>query len=185
MSQESKETKTEATAAEPSAKKEKATTSSEKKIDFAKKYSGKEVILSGRTNLWSFGSIFSLSAIPDEDGNLSSIRKVVPENAVPTLYESIHKAIESGIILLTSDLSEEQIKAITTVPVVETNSPAMVEELVVYDELLSKEISGLKVALEAIKKEGKKGSDFFRNLLAEEKSGPAREDYIELIEKYI
>jgi hypothetical protein len=184
MSQESKETKTEATT-ETSAKKEKAATSSEKKIDFVKKYSGKEVILSGKTNLWGFGSIFSLSAIPDEDGNLNSVKGIVPENAIPTLYESIHKAVESGIILLTSDLSEEQIKAISTASVVETNSPAMVEELVVYDELLSKEISGLKIALEAIKKEGKKGPDFFRNLLNEEKSGPAREDYIELIEKYI
>lgn len=184
MSEKVTENVTETGSSEPT-KKEKVPASSEKKVDFVKKYSGKEVILSGKTNLWGFGSIFSLSAIPDEDGNLPSIKKVVPENAIPTLYESIHKAIENGIMHLTSDLTAEQIKSITTVSVVETNTPAMVEELVVYDELLSKELPGLKVALDAIQKEGKKGPDFFKSLLNEEKYGLTREDYIELIEKYI
>lgn len=184
MSEKTTENTVENASTEP-AKKEKASSTSEKKIDYAKKYSGKEVILSGKTNLWGFGSVFSLSAIPDEDGNLPSIRGIVPENAVPTLYESIHKAVESGIMYLTSDLTPEQIKNITTVSVVESNNPVMVEELVVYDELLSKEISGLKVALDAIQKEGKKDSGFFKSLLNEEKYSLAREDYIELIEKYI
>lgn len=155
------------------------------KIDYVKKYSGKEVILSGKTNVWGFGSIFSLSVIPDEDGTVTNIKGVVPENAVPTLYESIHKAIESGVMFLTSDLNKEQIASISNVTVVETNTPSMVEELVIYDELLSKELPSLQRELETVKREGKKGTEFFKSLLAEEKYSQNRENYIELIEKYI
>jgi ribosomal protein L30E len=155
------------------------------KIDFVKKYAGKEVILSGKTNVWGFGSLFSLSIIPDDEGNLTNIKGVIPESAVPTLYESVHKAVESGVMFLTSDLSKEQIASISKVTVVETNTPSMVEELVVYDELLSKEIPSLQRELENVKKEGKKGVEFFKSLLAEEKYSQNRESYIELIEKYI
>ncbi len=152
------------------------------KVDFAKKYSGKEVMLSGKTNIWGFGNIFNLSVIPDDEGSLNNKSKV-PENAIPTFYEAVNKAVESGVLIVCDDASDKELQFASNIKVQEANKPEVVEELIVYDELLSKELPGLERELETMRKEGKKGKEFYQNLFNEEKSGLAREEYLEAISK--
>lgn len=145
---------------------------------------GKEVFLTGKNMVWSLGQKVQLSLIPDDSGK-NNPRGFLPKDLSPLEERFVEESIKKGVIDLTSEYSKEEIERMTTVVVEETNSPALVEDLTLYDQLLAMDLTALEKELGHQQKENKRPKEFFRNLLSEEKYSKKRPQYIELIEKFL
>jgi hypothetical protein len=152
-------------------------------FDPAKLLSGKEIFLTGSSLVWSADTI-SLSLIPDDAG-VNRPKAVVPTGLSPFTYAEIYKAVKTGVIALSDGYSDKDIDKLTSARVEEVNDPAVIEDLALYDQLLSMELNSLEKELEAQRKEYKRPKEFFQALMNEEKFSRKRQSYVDLIEKFV
>lgn len=149
----------------------------------AKLLAGKEIFLTGSSMVWSADTI-ALSLIPDDSG-VNRPRATVPKDLSPLVYDQIFRAIKTGVIALSDDYSDKDINKLTAAKVEDVNDPAIIEDLALYDQLLSMELASLEKELEAQRKEYKRPKEFFESLLKEEKFSKKRQSYVDLIEKFV
>lgn len=158
--------------------KEKAT------VDYSKKYAGKKMFLTDK-NMVCMAAGVHFSRIPDDRGQTTQAIKVIPEGLSPLAYEEVNKFAELGIIALADDYSDKEIDKMVGMTSQDSNEPSTVEDLSQYDTLLNLDAKSLERELGIFQKEIKKPREWFKGLLDEERYSGKRENYIELISKFV
>lgn len=153
-----------------------------KQVDLAKVLGNKKLMLVGPNLVCNAGGI-TFSLIPDDKGANIAIQ-TIPTNLSPLAYADIQSYLNKGILALCDDYSDKEVVKMTTVKVEAANDPNTVEDLTLYDQLLTLEIKSLEKELNLQQKENKKPKEWFEGLLREERYSGKRESYLELISKF-
>lgn len=152
------------------------------------KYEGKEIALKSNNRMsWGVGlghGSFYLTHMRDDDGNLGNIRKVPKTISLASLQE-IDKAVQRGILGLASSLKDSEKKVITGIEETDLNDESVVEAMEKIDITLRMPLAEFEKELERLRTKENTPKEFFKTLYNEEKAARGREDFLNVLKKYI